>query len=57
MNTIAPSNKFADRSGDYMTFNVPVDKTAEMAALFKLIEEDPNPEGLKDDEPVDPYQS
>ena len=47
MNIISPSNKLGDRSGDYLTFNVPYNKPEEMAPLFKLIEEDP---GSTDDE-------
>ena len=40
MNIISPSNKLGDRSGDYLTFNVPYNNTSEIAPLFKLIEQD-----------------
>lgn len=38
MKRIAPSNKFQDKSGDFMLFNVPISKSKEIAPLFKLIE-------------------
>jgi len=40
MKKISPSNKLGDRSGDYLTFNVPYNNTSEIAPLFKLIEEE-----------------
>ena len=40
MNMVAPSNQLGDRSGDYLTFNVPYNKADEIAPLFKLIEEE-----------------
>lgn len=39
MNIIAPSNRFADQSGDQMVFHVPFHKNHEIGPLFKLIED------------------
>lgn len=38
MNQVAPSNRLIDESGGSMMFSVPMEKSKEIAPLFKLIE-------------------
>lgn len=53
MNTIAPSSKLGDKSGDYLTFNVPYANSSEIAPLFKLIEEESADDDFTNDEATD----
>ena len=57
MNSIAPSSKLGDKSGDYLTFNVPYNNSTEIAPLFKLIEEEDAGDELTNDEAADSYDS